>query len=125
LRQSIVVAKPVRHENPARESLIGGRLGSRASSGLFVARPDVILGPVSRHESHSQRGSRNVLGEISTISAKKDFENLSSFPTAGLGLPNLGQVLRNVTSTEASRKPPRSTGSISGTRRSAGADFHA
>jgi hypothetical protein len=24
LRQSIVVAKPVRHENPARESLVGG-----------------------------------------------------------------------------------------------------
>jgi hypothetical protein len=24
LRQSIVVAKPVRHENPARESFIGG-----------------------------------------------------------------------------------------------------
>jgi len=54
----------------------------RASLSLAAARrpryftavrrpPGILPGTVSRHESHAQRGSRNVLGEISQISAKK------------------------------------------------------
>jgi len=65
--------KPVRHENPAREPLVGGR----QEAALFTAvrrPPRDLAGTVSRHESHAQRGSRNVLGEISQISAKKNFD---------------------------------------------------
>src|SRR6266852_5725096 len=57
-----------------RASLSLAAAGGRSVSGLFVARPALLPGTVSRHESDAQRGSRNVLGEISQISAKKNFE---------------------------------------------------
>jgi hypothetical protein len=62
LRQSIVVAKPVRHKNPARVSawrLLGGRnLRAVRSPSRFVT------GTVSRQQTNTRRGSRNILGEI-------------------------------------------------------------
>jgi hypothetical protein len=60
-------------------------------------------------------GSRNVLGEISKISTKKNFENLRSFPPAGLSLPNLGQAFKNVTSAKGKLQAVRKDRFLSGT----------
>src|SRR5260370_16955006 len=81
-----------------RASLSLATAGGRSVSGLFVARPALLPGTVSRHESDAQRGSRNVLGEISQISAKKNFEIIFvPLPPPGLHLPNLPQSLKTAT----------------------------
>src|SRR5713101_1521702 len=101
-----------------RASLSLATAGGRSVSGLFVARPALLPGTVSRHESDAQRGSRNVLGEISQISAKKNFEIIfGALPTAGLCLPNLGQVLENVTPTRGKPQAVRKYRFLSGTAR--------
>jgi hypothetical protein len=74
LRQSIVVAKPVRHENPARESLVGGRREAALFQGCSLPFPGSCPGLSRVTNLKHRRGSRNVLGEISQISAKKNFE---------------------------------------------------
>src|SRR6202007_506156 len=96
--QSIVVAKPVRHENPARESLVGGCREAALSLGCSLPFPGSC--PVcSRVTNQVNSVGLNVLGEISQISAKKNFEIIfEAIPTAGPCLPNLSQVLENVTS---------------------------
>ncbi len=61
LWQTIVVAKPVRHENPARECFIVALVKRTArSSGRFIARPARSRDILASRKKILQRGFRNV-----------------------------------------------------------------
>jgi hypothetical protein len=83
LRQPIVVAKPVRHENPARECFFVQAVKRTAlSSGLFVARPARDRDMLASRKN-LQRGFRNIRRKLFS---KKESKN---FPGAPESLPDL------------------------------------
>jgi hypothetical protein len=81
LRQSIVIAKPVRHENPARESFVGGCQEAALVQGCSSPAPLFCPGP-SR--------VTNPMHSVGRFRQRKISKILTSCPTAGLRLPNFG-----------------------------------
>src|ERR1700738_532918 len=90
----------------------------RCFSGLFVARPEIRPGP-SRVTNHIHSvGLEISLEKFPNFRQRKISKNsFRAFPNAGLCLPNLGQVLENVTSAEGKPQVVLKYRFHSGTRR--------